>query len=150
MTDEVNLNDEELNLPDHRFTQQAKDLANLQNNASIISTDQTENTDITVNLELFQEKQDEIERLQDMLQKKEEELVETHKFVADLTENLKIAEARTENAIAEREKLADKNREYIHKIQTLKDQTGDQVIQIDEYESKIQLIKGENQMLRDS
>jgi hypothetical protein len=44
------------------------------------------------------------------------ELVETHKFVADLTENLKIAEARTENAIAEREKLADKNREYIHKI----------------------------------
>ena len=67
-------------------------------------------------MELFQEKQDEIERLQDMLQKKEEELVETHKFVADLTENLKIAEARTENAIAEREKLADKNREYIHKI----------------------------------
>ena len=69
MTDEINLNDEELNLPDHRFTQQAKDLANLQGNASIISTEQTEQNDITVNLELFQEKQDEIERLQDLLQK---------------------------------------------------------------------------------
>ena len=122
MTEEINLHDdtEELNLPNHRFTQQAIEMDKQENLASsVLSSGQT---DITLNLELFQEKQDEIERLQDLLEKKESELAETHKNVADLTENLKIAEERTSNALAEREKFAEKNRDNIHKIQNLKDQ----------------------------
>ena len=105
--------------------------------ASVLSTDKT---DITLNLELFQEKQDEIERLTDLLEKQKNELADAHKNIADLKENLKIAEERTLNAITEREKYAEKNREGIHKIQNLKDQVQDQVIQIEEKDSKLQLL----------
>lgn len=150
VTEEINLNDEDLNLPNHRFTQQALDLDKQNSNLYQSSIISTENTNVSVNLELFQEKQDEIERLQDLLDKQKTQLADTLKLVADLNENLQIAEERTSNAIKDKEKFADKNREYIHKIQGLKDQNQDQVILIEEKDSKLQLIMGENQMLRDS
>jgi len=45
--------------------------------------------------------------------------------VSDLHEAVKISEQRTENAIAEREKFSDKNREMIHKISSMKDDLKD-------------------------
>lgn len=86
--------------------------------ASILSAGKT---DVTVDLELLQEKQDEIERLTDLLEKQKVELADALKNIADIKEDLKIAQERTLNAINEREKFADKNRENIHKIQNLKD-----------------------------
>ena len=41
---------------------------------------------------------------------------DTRKQLSDLKEAYKIAEDRTENAITDREKFQDKNREYIHKM----------------------------------
>jgi hypothetical protein len=46
-------------------------------------------------------------------------------MLSDLHEAVKIAEQRTENAIAEREKFGDKNREMIHKISSMKDDVKD-------------------------
>lgn len=51
------------------------------------------------------DKQDEIERLQDMLEKEREQLVLAHKQVADLKEAFAISEERTQNAIQDREKF---------------------------------------------
>ena len=47
-----------------------------------------------------------------------------------------IAEERTENAIAEKERIADKNREYIHKMQNMKDDIQDKELLIQEIEAK--------------
>ena len=54
--------------------------------------------------------------MQDLLDKEKEDLKETKKTVADLNEDLRIAEERTTNAIAEKEKFNEKNREYLYKI----------------------------------
>ena len=72
-----------------------------------------------VDLEALQEKQDEIERLQDLLEKEKDELKDTRKQVATLSENLQIAEQRCENALAEREKFSERSKEYIHKMEEM-------------------------------
>jgi hypothetical protein len=41
--------------------------------------------------------------------------------VADLNEAVKLAEEQTEKAVADREKFADKSREFITKLQSMKD-----------------------------
>lgn len=64
-------------------------------------------------LEQIQEKNEEIERLQDLLEKEKEMLNEAHKEIADLKEAYSIAEERTANAIQDREKFQDKNRDHI-------------------------------------
>ena len=69
--------------------------------------------------------------------------------MADLKEQCAIAEERTQNAIADREKFQDKNREYIHKMQTMKDQIEDRNLTIEENEAKINLLKDENKVLKD-
>jgi CRISPR/Cas system CMR-associated protein Cmr5 small subunit len=60
-----------------------------------------------------------------LLEKEKENLIKEQKKVSDLHEAVKIAEQRMENAIAEREKFGDKNREMIHKISTMKDDLKD-------------------------
>lgn len=69
--------------------------------------------------------------------------------MSDLKEAYKIAEDRTENAIADREKFQDKNREYIHKMQSMKDQLQDKDLQLEEYKAKSSLLQDENKILKD-
>lgn len=78
------------------------------------STPQKEDESTTVSLEALQEKQDEIERLQDLLDKERDNLKNTQKQVSDLNEAVRIAEERTNNAIKERDVFGDKIREQIH------------------------------------
>lgn len=67
--------------------------------------------------------------------------------MADLNEAVRIAEERTENAIKDRDNFADKNREYIHLMQQLKDTIADKDLQITEFEDKMGLLKDENKIL---
>ena len=69
-----------------------------------------------VSYEQLQEKQDEIERLQDLIKMDKEALKEEKKKIADLNEACTLAEERTENAISDREKFHEKNKEFIHKF----------------------------------
>lgn len=64
---------------------------------------------------------DKIEQLVDEIELERTKLKDMKKQTADLNEAVMIAEERTENAIAEKERIADKNREYIHKMQNMKD-----------------------------
>lgn len=66
-------------------------------------------------------KNEEIERLQEALAKEKSSHQDLKKEFTELKEALRIAEERMENAIAEKEKFQEKNREYIHKIQTMND-----------------------------
>lgn len=88
-------------------------------------------------LEALQDKQDEIERLQDLVERREAEVAEAMKRVADVTENLKIAEERTEHALAEREKYAERSKEFIARIEQMTDDLKDRQIQAEDYEMKM-------------
>lgn len=107
-------------LPDRRFTEMGKKMEEEEKNDESTEVSQT-----MISIEQYQEKTDEIERLQDLLEKEKENLIKEQKKVSDLHEAVKIAEQRMENAIAEREKFGDKNREMIHKISTMKDDLKD-------------------------
>jgi len=74
-----------------------------------------------VSYDQLQEKEDEIERLQFLIEQDKEALATTQKQVADLNEAVKLAEEQTEKAISDREKFADKSREFIQKLQSMKD-----------------------------
>jgi hypothetical protein len=67
-----------------------------------------------------------------------------------LNEAVRIAEERTENAIKDRDNFADKNREYIHLMQQLKDTMADKELQIKEFEDKLGLLRDENKILTES
>jgi hypothetical protein len=54
----------------------------------------------------------------------------SYKEIANLNEAVKIAEERTEKAVAEREKIEEKNREYIHKLQSMKEDIQEKEFQI--------------------
>jgi hypothetical protein len=57
------------------------------------SKDETTNDSVTmIPIDVYQEKTDEIERLQDLLQKEKENLEKIQKQVSDLHEAVKIAE----------------------------------------------------------
>lgn len=62
-------------------------------------------------------KQEEIERLIELLNKEKEKLIFTQKQVADLNESVKLAEERTAQAIEEREKYNERSKEAILKSQ---------------------------------
>jgi len=49
----------------------------------------------------------------------------TQKQVADLNEAVKLAEERTENAIADREKFAEKNKDHVLRLNSMKEEIGD-------------------------
>ena len=61
-----------------------------------------------------------------------------------------IAEERTENAIAEKERIADKNREYIHKMQNMKDDIQDKELLIQEIEAKQNLLLDEKKIMMET
>ena len=132
-------------LPDRRFTELGKKMEEDEK-----TEDTMETSSSMIPIEQYQEKTDEIERLQDLLEKEKEALSNLQKKVADLHEAVKIAEQRTENAIAEREKFGDKNREMIHKISSMKDELKDKDLQIEEYMAKMNLLKGENRIINES
>lgn len=71
-------------------------------------------------------------------------------MISDLREAIAIAEERTQNAISDREKFQNKNREYIHKMETMNDQLEDKNLLIQETEAKISLLKDENKILKES
>lgn len=71
-------------------------------------------------------------------------------MISDLREAIAIAEERTQNAISDREKFQNKNREYIHKMETMNDQLEDKNLLIQEHEAKISLLKDENKILKES
>lgn len=111
------LNDGDLSqLPDRRLTEMGKKMDEDEDQINS-STNVTAPT--MISLEQYEEKTDEIERLQDLLSQEQEKLKETLKQVSDLNEALKIAEDRTKAAIAEKEKFGDKNREMIFKMQSM-------------------------------
>ena len=70
--------------------------------------------------------------------------------MADLNEAVMIAEERTENAIAEKERIADKNREYIHKMQNMKDEIQDKELLIQEIEAKQNLLLDEKKIMMET
>ena len=131
-------------LPDRRFTELGKKMEEEE------KLDESTQDSTMIPIELLQEKTDEIERLQDMLDKDKESMEKLQKQVSDLHEAVKIAEQRTENAIAEREKFSDKNREMIHKISSMKDDLKDKELNIEEYMAKMNLLKGENRIVSES
>jgi len=61
----------------------------------------------------------------------------TRKEFADLKEAYKLAEDRMENAVSEKEKFQEKNREYIHKIQNMNDQVADKDLELEEKNAKL-------------
>ena len=69
-----------------------------------------------------------------------EALKEEKKKVADLNEACTLAEERTENAISDREKFHEKNKEFIHKFQQMKDNLQDKDLKIEELEAKMNLL----------
>ena len=66
--------------------------------------------------------------MQDLLEKERAELKETRKQVSNMSEDLKIAEERTQHALAEREKFSERSKEFIHRINTIQDQIKDKDI----------------------
>ena len=91
--------------------------------------------------EELQVKQEEIERLTDLLAKEKEKLLYAQKQVADLNESVKLAEERTNQAIEEREKYNERSKEAHLKVQALREECEDKQILIDELESKQTLVK---------
>ena len=91
--------------------------------------------------EELQVKQEEIERLTDLLAKEKEKLLYAQKQVADLNESVKLAEERTNQAIEEREKYNERSKEAHLKVQALREECEDKQILIDELESKQNLVK---------
>jgi len=62
---------------------------------------------------------------------------------------VRIAEERTTNAIKDRDNFADKNREYLHHMQQLKDTIKDKDLQIQENEDKLTLLRDENKIMNE-
>ena len=113
--------------------------AQIQEMSSVAGSDMRDMTPtVGLDLDALQDTQDEVERLQDLLEKREHDLEEARKRVADVTENLQIAEERTEHASNERETFADKSREYIMRIEKMADEIKDQQIQLEDCEMKMQ------------
>ena len=134
-------------LPDRRFTELGKKMEE-EEKLDDSTLDTPGSTMIPI--ELLQEKTDEIERLQELLDKDKESMEKLQKQVSDLHEAVKIAEQRTENAIAEREKFSDKNREMIQKISSLREDLKDKELNIEEFLAKMNLLKGENRIVSES
>ena len=67
-------------------------------------------------------------------------MAQTQKQVADLNEAVKLAEEQTEKAVTDREKFADKSREFILKLQSMRDDMQDKDLKIEEYEAKMHLL----------
>lgn len=93
---------------------------------------------------------DKIEQLLDELDQERTKLKDMKKQMADLNEAVMIAEERTENAIAEKERIADKNREYIHKMQNMKDDIQDKELLIQEIEAKQNLLLDEKKIMMET
>lgn len=60
---------------------------------------------------------------------------------------MKLAEERTEHAIADREKFAVKNQENVQKLNTMKDELQDKNLQLEEFEARISLLEHENKII---
>lgn len=69
------------------------------------------------------------------------------KQLADLNEAVVIAEERTENAITEKERILDKNKDYIHKMQSMKDDIQEKELLIQEYDAKQKLLADEKKLM---
>ena len=82
-----------------------------------IDDEEEKTADTTVDLALLQEKQDQIDQLQDELQAEKEKLQESQKLVADFKEELAILEGQIESVRNERDQLQLKQKQYIHKLQ---------------------------------
>ena len=67
--------------------------------------------------------------------------------MADLNESVKLAEERTEHAIADREKFAMKNQENVLKLNSMKDEIQDKNLQLEEFEARISLLEHENKII---
>ena len=67
-------------------------------------------------------------------------MAQTQKQFADLNEAVKLAEEQTEKAVSDREKFADKSREFILKLQSMRDDMQDKDLKIEEYEAKMHLL----------
>jgi hypothetical protein len=71
------------------------------------------------------------------------------KEIADLREALAISDERTNNAIQDREKFQNKNREFLHRMETMNDEIEDKKLLVQEQEAKINLLKDENTILKE-
>lgn len=106
MNEKVDLGDDNLadmdlsSVPDRKFTEMGKKQIEEEKKTEMSLGDTT-----MIQMEVLEEKQVEIERLQDMLEKETENLVESRKALADLKEAFKIAEERTNSAIQDKEKF---------------------------------------------
>ena len=78
-----------------------------------------------VSNELLQEKQDQIELLQDLLEKEREKLHAAEKQVADLNEEFVIVQEKLKRAEDDKDKLRQKQKENIFKISTLNEKIFD-------------------------
>lgn len=103
-----------------------------------------------IQLEELQIKQEEIERLTELLAKEKEKLNQTQKQVADLNESVKLAEERTMQAIEEREKYNERAKEAVMKANVLREECEDKQILIDELESKQNLVKDQMKIQKEA
>ena len=97
-----------------------------------------------------QVKQEEIERLTELLNKEKEKLIFTQKQVADLNESVQLAEERTLQAMEEREKYNERSKEAILKSQQLREECEDKQILIDELESKQNLVRDQMKIQKEA
>ena len=113
--------------------------------------DEEEKTaDTTVNLELLQEKQDQIDQLQDELQSERDKLNETLKLVADLKEEITILEGQLENSKNEKELIRTKEKQYIHKIQQLQELSQDKDEEIQKLTAEKEILTNAKNIIKKS
>lgn len=101
-------------------------------------------------MEELQVKQEEIEMLTEQLAKEKLKLNQLNKEVADLNESVKYEQERTAQAILEKEKFNDRAKEAVLKAQQLKEECEDKQIQIDELQSKQNLVKDQMKIQKEA
>ena len=84
------------------------------------------------------------------MQAEHEKLKESQKLIADLKEELAIAEGRVKQAHAERDQIQTKAKEFVGKIQKLTDESQDKDDKIDQLNATIEILNSDKTYIKKS
>eukprot|EP00347_Sterkiella_histriomuscorum_P007099 403350261 len=101
-------------------------------------------------IQQLQDKQDQIEILESTLQKEREKLHQFEIQVADINEEYTIQVGKYNQILHEKDVLAQKNKDYIYKMQQLNDTLQDKDEKIDQLSSKVEIMSSENTQIKES
>jgi len=88
--------------------------------------------------------------LTDQFETEQMRLKEAQKLVADIKEELAIAEGRVKQAYSERDKIQSKAKEFIHKIQKLTDASQDKDDKIGQLNATIEILNSDKAYVKKS